>query len=131
MKRMQVILAVMLSCAVFWCQGAAVAQHGRTYSPSRPTLSPYLNLFRRDAGAVDNYNSFVRPEIEMQNTLQEQETAVTQQSGRLRLLDRQVERLEGTSSARSTGAGSRFMNYSHYFQSGRASSFRSPIVPRR
>lgn len=63
------------------------------YQPSRPTLSPYLNLLRTNPSVVPNYYSFVRPEQQQrafnrrqQEVLLRQNTAIRQlQSGQLRL----------------------------------------------
>jgi hypothetical protein len=61
-----------LTCAV-------LAQGNRDrgpYRPVRPPLSPYLNLGRADAAPVDNYNAFVRPEVQLQETLDRQQAAL-------------------------------------------------------
>ena len=40
---------------------ASEAQYQRRFEPSRPTISPYLNLFRFNDSNVPNYQSLVRP----------------------------------------------------------------------
>lgn len=44
----------------------------RRYQPSRPTVSPYLNLFRFNNSVIPNYQSLVRPEQEALRFRQEQ-----------------------------------------------------------
>ena len=48
-----------------------------SYQPSRPTLSPYLNLTRRNFGGLPNYFALVRP-IERQQQLNLQQQGVLQ-----------------------------------------------------
>lgn len=115
-----------LCLAAFLCLMSTTAQaqvrekYGRSYQPSRPTLSPYLNFFRSDTGVMDNYNTFVRPRQQLQDEL-------NQQNYRLRTLNRDINQLEQQQATQTirpstiapTGVGSTFMNYSHYYNLGR------------
>lgn len=105
--------------------GEAAAQRPQRYQPSRPTLSPYLNLLRNNNSAIPNYYSFVRPYQNQQalNQLQgEQLGFQNAQIGRV-----QAELLQqpapgpvtGTPSwFRQPGTRTYFLNSSRYF--GRA-----------
>ena len=44
---------------------------------SRPTVSPYLNLYRGGASATSNYYNLVRPEIDFRNSIQQLQTQST------------------------------------------------------
>lgn len=44
----------------------------RRYQPNRPTVSPYLNLFRPNNNVIPNYQSLVRPEQDALRFRQEQ-----------------------------------------------------------
>jgi hypothetical protein len=44
---------------------------GQYSSPWGPTISPYLDYFRRDSGLIDPYNAFVRPRRQVQNQIDE------------------------------------------------------------
>jgi hypothetical protein len=110
---MAILLA--LACAAEVCQGQAPAgppPAGR-YQPSRPTVSPYLNLLRRNTGPLPNYYSLVRPQLQQLETNQRQQVLNTQQQGELRNLDRRLQITE--SPVASTGARSVFRNYSNFY----------------
>ena len=76
---------------------AASASEGqvRRYEPSRPTVSPYLNLFRnRDSNPfLPNYYTFVRPMQQQQRLNQTQEQLIQQQSRAIGQLQTQVQQL--------------------------------------
>ena len=93
------------------------AASGQGYiSPSRPTITPYLDYFSVPVGPwQDNYHTFVRPRAELRSNLNRLGAAVNQQGRRLNQLGNDVQRLETTSQAAPTGTGSTFMNYSHYY----------------
>ena len=91
------------------------------YTPSKPTVSPYMNLFRNDNNNnnIPNYQTLVRPQLQQQ--------AVNQQVARS--LDRQrtaVQSLQQDAlhqrqpAIRSTGTGATTNNYSHYFPAPQA-----------
>ena len=131
MKRLQLVLVVLVAGVVLWPLPAAHAQRG--YTPYRPTLSPWLDLFRRDSGPLDNYHTFVRPEIRLRETLQRQQANIRRQGTALRSLGQEMTRFEREGLMRPTGTASVFMNYSHYYQSrGSAGGRRSwsPPPPR-
>jgi hypothetical protein len=44
----------------------------KRYEPNRPTVSPYLNLFRFNDSVIPNYQSLVRPEQQAQRFRQQQ-----------------------------------------------------------
>jgi hypothetical protein len=66
-------LAALLAGVVLASQAAtSEAQYQRRYQPSRPTVSPYLNLFRPNNNVIPNYQSLVRPEQEALRFRQQQ-----------------------------------------------------------
>ena len=85
--------------------------------PRRSSFSPYLDLYRRDSGVLDNYHQFVRPEIQLRKTLDQQRRAISRQGRGLRTLGRDFGQFQRQSMARPTGTSSVFMNYSHFFPS--------------
>jgi hypothetical protein len=60
--------------------GVGYGQYQRRYEPSRPTVSPYLNLFRFNNSIIPNYQSLVRPEQESLRFQQRQQLYNRQQS---------------------------------------------------
>ncbi len=78
-------------------------------------MSPYLNLFRSESGGVDNYNAFVRPEQELRDTMQRQQTDLRQQSADIASLERQVAGPARTSVSRGMRSGGMFLQYLHYY----------------
>jgi len=94
---------------------SAEAQQRWPYQPARPTISPYMNLYRADPGPIDNYNMYVRPQRELQNTLSRQQATLRRQDAGLRSLRQEVSLFGLRRSVRPTGIGGAFMNYSHYY----------------
>jgi len=80
-----------------------------------PPLSPWLKLYSRQAGPLDNYHSFVRPELQLRETLRRQALLIDQQSAGMSDLRNEVTGLQTGRPVRPTGAGAVFMGYSHYY----------------
>lgn len=109
------VLFLLAACAADVClaQGGVYRSYGGRYrSPYGPTLSPYLDYFRRDTGVLDPYNAFIRPRRQLDNQLgqmvQEERAANTQ-------LQQQIQGIRAETAA-PTGTGATFMNYSHYYR---------------
>ena len=67
---------------VVLCAATASMGQVRRYEPSRPTVSPYLNLFRQNDvnPFLPNYYSFVRP-LQQQYQVNQQQQLLLQQQG--------------------------------------------------
>jgi hypothetical protein len=89
---------------------------------ARPTISPYLNLLRRDGGIGFQYYLRVRPE-------QEFLAANQQQSQALRSLGRQIEEI-GRPASKSLGGGLGTTGHPTAFQSYGGSFRGAPQSPR-
>ncbi len=76
--------------------------------PSRPAISPYLNLGRGQSGELPSYQAFVLPNIQ----LQKQQRSLQQLQSQAFSLERAV---NGDANVRSTGTGSAFQNFSHFY----------------
>jgi hypothetical protein len=92
---------VLVGCFVLAAATAATAgtAHAQRYEPSRPTVSPYLNLFQnnrigRSNSALPNYYSFVRPLQQQQQTNQIQQQLLQQQGGTIGHLQGNVQLLQ-------------------------------------
>jgi hypothetical protein len=116
MQRIILTLVAFATCLLI--AGPASAQQSRRsyspYRPSTPTVSPYLDLFRRNTSDLPNYHTFVRPKLQTRAALQRQTGqigALNQQFGGLR---QQFSSLENTQ-ASPTGIGGGFMNFSHFY----------------
>ena len=120
MSRLSVI-GFLAGCIVLCSVGETLAQQ-RRWSP-RPAISPYFNYLRSDA-PIDNYNSFVRPRIELQRTLNQQADQIRRQQTGLGSLRDDVTRFQRESGASPTGTGAGFMNYSHFYSRPRQSNGR-------
>jgi len=90
----------------------AVAQ----YAPDRPLISPWMGLWQKNTGPLDNYHSFVLPQAELSQTLQMQNNALQRQAAGLQYLNGEIGNRQGVRLGMgSTGQGATFMNYSHYY----------------
>ncbi|MCS7239286.1 MAG: hypothetical protein NZ899_13620 [Thermoguttaceae bacterium] len=93
---------------------ASRAQAQGRYYPSRPTFSPWLYLYRGEAGPLDPYNAWVRPQFEYQDAMRAIENRFRQQEQNLSRL-RQESGMLRQALMPPTGVGSRFMDYSHFY----------------
>ncbi len=120
MRRFNRTLAtVLLTCGAI-CSHSASAQSPMSYEPQSPTVSPWLGLWRQNTGALDNYHTFVQPQMELNRTLQMQNSALTRQAAGLQSLHNEIMQPQGNQSGMMpTGQGSTFMNYSHYYGGNR------------
>jgi hypothetical protein len=125
------VIFLLVACAahVSLGQGGVYRNYsGRYRSPYGPTLSPYLNYFRQDTGVLDPYNTFIRPLRQLDNQLgqmQQQEQAANTR------LQQQIQGIRAETAA-PTGTGATFMNYSHYYRTGRgAGGMGGSAAPRR
>lgn len=87
----------------------ALAQRPQRYQPSRPTVTPYLNLLRNNNSPLPNYYSLVRPQFNQQALNQQQQTVLLNQQRQIQGL--QAGLLRGPQSQGPvTGNASWFMN---------------------
>lgn len=89
------------------------------YTPSKPTVSPYMNLFRNDSDNVPNYQTLVRPQIQQQALNQQVTKSLDRQQTAVQSLQHDVLH-QRPSAIRSTGTGATSSNYSHYFPAPQA-----------
>jgi len=103
-----------LGLTLGWASIATAQTRTGRYTPKRPTVSPYLNLTRRDTGALPNYYALVRPQLEQQALNQQQQATNLRQQQAVQGVQKQVTQLNEPN-VRSTGTGAGFSNLSHYF----------------
>ncbi len=105
------------------CAPNVLAQPG-AYPIGGP-ISPWMNMFQRHPGPLDNYHSFVQPNMQVQGALSQQNTALQQQRGELQSLVQNESTGQHGEAIAPTGTGSVFMEYSHYYpgKGGRAESY--------
>lgn len=84
----------------------------RDDSLTRPPVSPYLDLLRRDTGALPAYQAFVRPRLDFQQRQSIQSRAIRQ------LQQQTTANAQSINRIRPTGQGGYFNNYLHYYQMG-------------
>lgn len=105
-----------IACAAVLCSGGlAFAQnYGRQSAASRiqrPTVSPYLNLFRQGSNGLPNYQTLVRPELQQLRTNSYQQSEITQLRSQVASEQQQAQ----TRGIPQTGHESRFRYYSHFY----------------
>lgn len=108
------IAALAFSCVLATSRFSSAQNAVPRYQPSRPTVSPYLNLLRNDSGAIPNYYSLVRPQQQQIATNQQQQIELTRQRQQLESLNNNLLRVQEPT-IRATGIGSGFQDYSHFF----------------
>ena len=107
-------LVVLAGCVLLLPTGTVQAQRPLPIQ-DRPTLSPWLNLYRRDPGPVGSYLSYVRPEQRLLSTLSRQRTGLARQEAALSRLQSELSQVGPETTIAPTGTGATFMNYSRYF----------------
>jgi len=81
---------------------------------NRPTVSPYLQLTRRNANGVSNYHTQVRPQLEARSARRQQDASISQLRQQISRVQNRQRRTQTQGFA--TGHPTRFMNYLHYYQ---------------
>jgi hypothetical protein len=126
MRKLSALLTTVAGCMVLLAAEASFAQapspsnrqYPARYQPSRPTVSPYLNLFRNGNSAAMNYQTLVRPQINQENTNQQERTAVQRLQRQLGDVSQTVYGAAAARSMRTTGHRTVFLDYSHYYTTG-------------
>lgn len=111
-RALTVLFAVMAGLAFLAGEAAAqsprgIAPYSGRYQPSRPTVSPYINLFRDQRGPIPNYHLYVRPILQQESINAQYGAAVQQLEQGLRQTQ--------TTPLGPTGIGAGFRNFSHYY----------------
>lgn len=94
----------------------SVGSDAQAQGVRRPTVSPYLNLLRRDATPAENYYNLVRPEQQFRQSLLQQNREI-QQLRRQQTAAPQTQSPTSTGPTAIPGTGHRtyFQSYSHYY----------------
>ena len=115
-----VMVAATAVCAVTHRADAQVgnSSYVTNYILNRPTVSPYLNLLRRDGfSGVTNYQTLVRPQLEQREFARLQQAELNRVQQRLNVQQRSLENVQQQRAQRvfSTGHTTRFMNLQQYY----------------
>jgi len=118
--------AFLVACGIVLGMQTAEAQQPYVpYRPSTPAFSPWLNLYQKNTGPLDNYHNYVQPQIQMWDTLQQQDLNIQRQGSSIRALGQGLTQLQQHGTVRPTGGASSFMNYSHYYPTAAAGAQRA------
>ena len=112
MVRSRLIILSVLVASTVWTP-SAFAQTG--YYPVRSPISPWMNIFQRKPAPLDNYHSYVQPDLQLQRAMLQQNDATMLNARGVQFLGQQMEDAQRESQVRPTGMGSVFMEYSHYY----------------
>jgi hypothetical protein len=110
----RVILALIVGWALVGITNRLEAQI--RYQPKAgPTLPSQLSYFRRDVGLLDQYNTFIQPQRQLEAQLQQM---TQQQQADYRSAQRKIEQIKEIrpSGAAPTGVGGGYLNYLHYYR---------------
>ncbi len=119
MSRWPVFLAIpvfALSCMAALPLSAQVGG----YQPA-PALSPWLNLYQKQGGPVDNYHLYVQPQLQLRDTLQSQQMGIQANSAAVDAVgERNLSQREASfAGPQQTGASATFFNQGSYFNNFR------------
>jgi hypothetical protein len=120
--RQTLLTSFLVAVGLFVCDTAVQAQtfyqpqmqgRGRMYSP---TVSPYLNLLRRDGSAAINYQTLVRPQMQQIRTNLGNAAAIEglERSAHA-MTTRSSVRGDASDLVRPTGQSARFFDYGHFY----------------
>lgn len=136
----RLIAALLCLCTLVVLSSPAEAQrYGSRRTPgftTQPAISPYINLFNPNTGGINNYFTFVRPQLRLENYLRQENQRIYENNlmirqeatERQRSIDSEVEdqilELRATGGGVQRRAGS-FMRYEPFFPQGGAAQFQS------
>ncbi len=86
------------------------------YNPQLPAISPWLNLYDRRSGPLGGYLSGAQPRMQLNRTLNQQQTTIDRQRNEIQSLGQQLGTVEQEGAGAPTGVGGTFMNLSHYYR---------------
>ncbi len=135
MTRLQTVVASLTVGAVLSIAQVTHAQGQATDFGSRPTLSPWFGLYQKNGGPIDNYHTFVRPRVDLNDTLQRQQADIQRNEAGVNSLGQDMTQLqEEHAGVRPTGSATeyvRYMNYSHYYPTAKGAHTAGPPTNRR
>jgi hypothetical protein len=110
----------LLLCGIARSGSAQQARVTPRYAPTKPTVSPYLNLLRNDAGALPNYYSLVRPQLNQARFNERAATELNKQAVEIELTRDEFSQIEVTPTGKASwffnkSEKSGFRNTSHFF----------------
>jgi hypothetical protein len=114
-------LCILITISLASVAASALPVHGQGVggvpTPGGPRLSPWLNLYQRQGGPVDNYHMYVQPAQELRNTLQMQQMGIQHNATGVSAVGEQLVSASESyyAPASPTGNGAGFMNYGRYF----------------
>lgn len=126
MKRSTAIISALALWGLVLCSAAdaqlpqTAPPAGNTFgqAPRRPTVSPYLQLLRPEALEVPNYQTLVRPQIEMREAEAQNQRAIQQLQQEVANASPTM-RTGASYMVRPTGHSSQFLNYLHFYPTRR------------
>ncbi|MHB8973535.1 MAG: hypothetical protein ACYC3X_26905 [Pirellulaceae bacterium] len=136
MSRTRIIMTVVVACGLLTASSEAMAQRPNR-SVSRPTLSPYLDMFRNSTGYSDPYRTLSQSYQSPSQRLQRQPITSPSYNGtvnppRSPEMMRARAQNQNQNQAQSqavqiapTGSGSGFMNLGHFYPVTRNSASRA------
>src|SRR3954463_2763482 len=92
-------LAAAVTAGLLLGSSAGGVVQAQSYQPSKPTVSPYLNLFQNGRNgqfkrALPNYQALVRPQLQQQQINQTQQQLLQEQNSSLQQLQGTVQVLQ-------------------------------------
>lgn len=132
------LLCLLGLLAVLASSQTVLAQRRAPGYANRPTISPYVNLFQSNNGGMNSYFSYVRPQLQMNQFMQDVTRRESQQAAAVQNQTRELERtlvstIEGTSKQlqlrQTPGSAYRkapgqFMQYSTFYPQGNGTQSR-------
>jgi hypothetical protein len=122
-----VLLSLVVATAASWTSSAFAQTR---YYPTRGPISPWMNMWQRKPGPLDNYHTYVQPDIQLQRVISQQQNSLTQNAAGLQSLDTQMQNGQRDLRVVPTGTGSTFMELSHYYPTRGGSAVRARSMPR-
>jgi hypothetical protein len=110
-----ILLSLTLAVGALWASSAYAQPR---YYPTQGPISPWMNMWQRKPGPLDNYHTYVQPEMQLQGVVSQQHKALMRNATGIQTLGEAMEGANRQDQVRATGTGSVFMEYSHYYPMG-------------
>lgn len=104
------VYRIWIVVAALVCLGLSPIASAQRYQPSRPTVSPYMNLLRNNNSPIPNYYSFVRPHQNQTAFNEQQLDLQSRQNGEILRLQADALRNQNQTAGPVSGSASWFQN---------------------
>jgi hypothetical protein len=107
-----ILLSLVVATGTTWTSSAFAQAR---YYPTQGPISPWMNMWQRKPGPLDNYHTYVQPDLQLQRVVSQQHNSLMQNAAGIQYLGNQMQNGQKEIPVRPTGTNSVYMDLSHYY----------------